>query len=295
MQKKAKEKDIDFHGFSRPTYTQVPDDLFDFLLPFLDEKELKVLLYVIRRTLGWKKDSDMISLNQLEKGGEKDKGCGLKKRTIIRALQSLEEKKCIHIARAKASDGINQINTYSLHFKGEGGWCHARHYGSVSAGMGGSVTADTQQHTSINTNTTTVVVDFGKFRDYKDSIRVPLSEIAVNRIMMSHRCTDAELYAAADILDFQSRAGSNIIDYRKYLISLIKAIQRGTLGIPDGYQPPWERAELARQEAELQKKEKAELEKLKNESESERLTPEELENLKAKNAPALLAGAGVQR
>ncbi|MDP3012730.1 MAG: replication protein [Candidatus Subteraquimicrobiales bacterium] len=165
MQKKDKEKDIDFHfhGFSRPKYTQVPDDLFDFLLPFLDEKELKVLLYVIRRTLGWKKDSDMISLNQLEKGGEKDKGCGLKKRTIIRALQSLEEKKCIHIERAKASDGINLINSYSLNFKGEGGWCHARHYGSVSAGMGGSVPADTQQHTCINTNTTTVVVDFSKF------------------------------------------------------------------------------------------------------------------------------------
>ncbi|MDP3012731.1 MAG: hypothetical protein Q8M92_00725, partial [Candidatus Subteraquimicrobiales bacterium] len=63
----------------------------------------------------------------------------------------------------------------------------------------------------------------------------------MKRIILVHRCTEAELFAAADILDFQSRAGSNIIDYRKYLISLIVAIRKGTLNIPTGYAPPWAR------------------------------------------------------
>jgi hypothetical protein len=47
-----------FEGFSRPNYTQVPDELFDVLMPDLTEAELRVLLYIIRRTFGFKKDSE---------------------------------------------------------------------------------------------------------------------------------------------------------------------------------------------------------------------------------------------
>ena len=104
----------EFKGFTLPTYTQVPDDLFDFLLPTLNEAELKVLLYIIRRTLGFKKHQDQISLSQIEKGTRHDRGVGLSKRTIIRALQSLEKRNCIFIHRDKDSQGVNCINMYSL-------------------------------------------------------------------------------------------------------------------------------------------------------------------------------------
>jgi hypothetical protein len=40
-----------FQGFASPNYAQVPDALFDELLPDLSGAELKVLLYIIRRTL----------------------------------------------------------------------------------------------------------------------------------------------------------------------------------------------------------------------------------------------------
>lgn len=50
-----------------PTYTQTPNDLFDHWLPFLGEVELKVLLTIIRKTFGWHKISDNISISQLEK------------------------------------------------------------------------------------------------------------------------------------------------------------------------------------------------------------------------------------
>ena len=287
-QQKNKEKDIGFHGFSKPTYTQVPDEFFDLLLPELSEAELKVLLYIIRRTLGWKKDSDKISLNQLEQGNKHDKGCGLKRKAIIKGLQSLEEKKCITVLRQKTSGGINQINVYSLNFKKEG-VVSLRHYGSVPKDIRGSVPNDTQQETGIKSTTTTVVVDFEKFKDY---IPISLSETEIRQIALTCSTDIGNVYYAADVMDFQVRTGTKIEKNKKvYLISLVRAIRKGTLSIPEGYLPPWERAEKARQEAELQKKEKSNYDKIKNEIETERLSPVELENLKAKNAPALLSGA----
>ena len=57
-----------FAGFSSPNYTQVPDELFDVLLPALSDAELRVLLYIIRRTFGFKRDADAISLSQMVHG-----------------------------------------------------------------------------------------------------------------------------------------------------------------------------------------------------------------------------------
>ena len=47
-------KDFRYEGFSEPNYTPVPDDLFDLIAPNLTESELRVLLYIIRRTFGFK-------------------------------------------------------------------------------------------------------------------------------------------------------------------------------------------------------------------------------------------------
>jgi hypothetical protein len=57
-----------FEGFTVPHYTQVPDELFDTLMPHLSGAELKVLLYIIRRTFGFKKQMDSISLSQMVSG-----------------------------------------------------------------------------------------------------------------------------------------------------------------------------------------------------------------------------------
>ncbi len=55
MAKKAAQQLLRFKGFISPRYTQVPDALFDELMAYLSGAELKVLLYIIRRTLGFKK------------------------------------------------------------------------------------------------------------------------------------------------------------------------------------------------------------------------------------------------
>lgn len=60
--------DFRYEGFSHPNYTPVPDDVFDLIAPQLTEAELRVLLYIVRRTFGFKKDSDAISLNQMIHG-----------------------------------------------------------------------------------------------------------------------------------------------------------------------------------------------------------------------------------
>ncbi len=90
-----------FHGFANPNTTAVPDDFFDFVAPRLKEGELRVCLYMIRRTYGFKKESDDISISQMmggitTKGGRVlDLGTGLSKQAVITAVRSLEAHRVI--------------------------------------------------------------------------------------------------------------------------------------------------------------------------------------------------------
>ncbi len=88
-----------FKGFKEDQYTRVPDNFFDELLAFLTDAEVRVFLYLIRRTKGFNKDEDAVSFKQFLKGivkenGERlDYGCGIRNRsTLSKALKSLEEK-----------------------------------------------------------------------------------------------------------------------------------------------------------------------------------------------------------
>ena len=100
----------DFEGFYTPRFTQVPNTLFDELLPELGLGELKVLLYIMRRTFGFHKDADRISLHQIEAG------TGLSRKSISAAVASLEEQGMVLVARSQ-SEGVHGINTYSLRLR----------------------------------------------------------------------------------------------------------------------------------------------------------------------------------
>jgi len=112
--------DIIFLGFRSPRYTQVPDELFDVLLPRLSGPELKVILYVIRRTFGFKKDSDSISLSQIcsgittRQGDVLDSGTGLSKSTVALVLKSLVEKNILVRRRNSSREKGNEPTTYAL-------------------------------------------------------------------------------------------------------------------------------------------------------------------------------------
>ncbi len=87
-----------FPGLYPPLYTQTPDIFFDWVAPFLPEIELRVLLYLIRRTLGFKKQGDQITVEQIgggivtREGSRLDWGARLGERSVQRALAGLETK-----------------------------------------------------------------------------------------------------------------------------------------------------------------------------------------------------------
>src|SRR5215212_9992123 len=107
-----------FRGYAGPNYTPVPDELFDEQLPDLSGAELKVLLYVIRRTFGFKRESDNISLSQMlnglrtRDGRVLDRGVGLSKKTLLQAIKSLEKQNIVLTQRRRSQEkslvGTNQ-------------------------------------------------------------------------------------------------------------------------------------------------------------------------------------------
>jgi len=116
------ETDTPFRGFQRPNYTQVPDELFDELLPTLSGAELKVLLYIIRRTFGFKRERDAISLSQMLTGISRtdgsvlDRGVGLSKPTLLAALRSLVTRNIIITERRRSEARGDEPTVYALKF-----------------------------------------------------------------------------------------------------------------------------------------------------------------------------------
>lgn len=111
-----------FQGFRSPRYTQVPDELFDELLPTLSGAELKILLYIIRRTFGFKREADAISLSQMmtgittRDGHLLDRGVGLDKPTLLAALRSLVTRNIIETERRRSAERGDEPTVYRLRF-----------------------------------------------------------------------------------------------------------------------------------------------------------------------------------
>jgi len=70
-------------------YIPIPNSIFDKYLGELTSSEMCVLLAIIRKTWGWNKTEDRISVSQLISM------TSLGKNTVIRCLESLQKKKLI--------------------------------------------------------------------------------------------------------------------------------------------------------------------------------------------------------
>jgi phage replication O-like protein O len=111
----------------------VPDELFDELLADLSGAELKVLLYIIRRTFGFKKGSDRISKAQLEKGIQRadgtilDRGTGLSRRAIRLAVDSLIDQGILLKYSYESAERGFEATEYALHMATNGStpWVHS--------------------------------------------------------------------------------------------------------------------------------------------------------------------------
>ncbi len=112
----------DIGGILVPNAFQVPNEIVDEgHLALLSGTEVKVLLYIIRKTFGYNKvTGDKIPLSQFINGTVKkdgtriDWGTGLSRRACIDALKTLEKVQLIRIVRAVSDDGTKKINYYQL-------------------------------------------------------------------------------------------------------------------------------------------------------------------------------------
>jgi hypothetical protein len=167
--KKTAQQLLQFKGFISPRYTQVPDELFDKLMAYLSGAELKVLLYIIRRTFGFKKEADHISLKQIchgiktREGEILDKGTGLSLSTVQIALKGLLEKNCVVTERNRSKKNGDEPTTYSLQMLP---YTENRQRGVPKIGNGGyrkSVTQETDRQQTVD-NTVNGVVKGGASR-----------------------------------------------------------------------------------------------------------------------------------
>jgi phage replication O-like protein O len=80
-------------AFAVSGFTMVPDEILDTHLSKLSGSQLKVLLLIIRKTKGWQKKRDQISMSQFMEG------TGLTRASVNLAIQSLEELQLIKVTR----------------------------------------------------------------------------------------------------------------------------------------------------------------------------------------------------
>ena len=97
----------------------VPKQIFEEHLHHLTGVELKVIMYIVIRTLGYGKTTDRISLSQFSNGITRwdgvdlDKGTGCATSAIKNAIASLEAKGLITIGR-RGPNNQGESNSYSL-------------------------------------------------------------------------------------------------------------------------------------------------------------------------------------
>lgn len=91
-----------------PNTTQVPNVIFDYWMGRLSPAEFKVLLCICRKTFGWHKMRDSISLSQIEKA------TGLSHFGVVKIINSLIDLKLIIKVNTKNSDNSYETNQYEI-------------------------------------------------------------------------------------------------------------------------------------------------------------------------------------
>lgn len=86
-------------------YTKVPNSIFD--IEGLNIYERLILLFIVRKTIGFNKKSDGISLSQFVKF------TGASKPTVLKAIENLKKMKCINVLKQTNSTGGKHYNRYT--------------------------------------------------------------------------------------------------------------------------------------------------------------------------------------
>jgi hypothetical protein len=94
----------DLNGLPPPNYTQVPNVLFDVLMRELGHAELRVLLVAVRKTFGYHKERDAISITQFMTY------TGLSRQGVVNAV----EQAIAHGYLRECGKGKRGVNIYEL-------------------------------------------------------------------------------------------------------------------------------------------------------------------------------------
>lgn len=224
-------------GFTVPRYTQVPDEVFDVLMPILTEAEFKCLCYICRRTFGFRKEADAISLSQMSagirtrEGKVVDRGTGLSRASVKNALSFLVKAGIVHVRKRMSEEGEYETNIYSLRIlpPDNPGASHnptpsnpppvgynLAHPGSKSSQVVGQIVADPGLKSSgrvgqnlppqqidkdtVNNNTTApVVVSLAKT---KTALRKSLADLGVSPVVAGRLLTNHGTEAIARVLEY---------------------------------------------------------------------------------------------
>jgi len=251
VETKNSEQEWKFGGFTFPTTTPVPDQFFDELLFRLNPSETKVLLYIIRRTFGFRKPSDNISLSQLcngiitKEGRVLDRGTGLSKASVARALKSLEAKDVIKRTRRSSRERGDQATTYELNFLTPVSQIETRGVSPVRQGV--SHQRDTQQ--TVLQQTDIVVVD--RLEEYQ--IEKEKAQELVRRFSPEYIGQKVDLLEWK--LDPETKTrGRRIQDPAAWLIRAIERDYKPPPAFKTKAQREKEAEELAHEQVELQRR-----------------------------------------
>lgn len=102
-------------GFQPPNYTQIPNEIFDVWMEKLTPAEFKVLLCVCRKTFGFHKNEDSISLKQIQEM------TGLSRKGIVKNIGVLLEHSLIVKEQNKSKWGDFDPNTFAINVNSVGG------------------------------------------------------------------------------------------------------------------------------------------------------------------------------
>lgn len=87
-------------GFKHPNYTQAPNQLFDELMAVMGEAELRIVLVAVRKTLGYHKTHDAISLSQFMKMS------GLSRQGALDGIEAAKERGLLCELEKRGARGV---------------------------------------------------------------------------------------------------------------------------------------------------------------------------------------------
>lgn len=250
-----------------PNSTQIPDVILDSWMAQLSGSEFKVLLYICRRTYGFGKEGDTISIRQIMSGivrrdGERlDNGTGLSKETVCSALRGLEERGVVRCQRNADDLHGDTANFYSLNLEIEINFPPASqkngHGGVRKFDTGEGKFSDTGGVRKSDTQETAVQETVTRNSNNKNSVPTSADTLFADAVSV---LADELIQAGVSRSAAAELATSNPDECRLQLDYLPYAEIRGARGaylaaaIRDGYGPPagWEQAQ-----AENRKKEQA--------------------------------------